>query len=295
MHAAARYADAGWPVFPLQARGKRPLEAGGFHTATREASTIARWWATWPEANIGLVPGRAGLIVLDVDGPDGEGAARDWQLPPTLNCRTGRDGGGRHLYYRHPGGVIGNRRLAPRLDVRADAGYVILPPSVHPSGTPYRWDGSVTDIVPLPPHVTAYLQSAPADAGPRRIPLSVTLDSASVEPRRIEAYIARLGQRGEGERNSAAYQLAAWLQHDMALADAEAWPWLVHWNRGNTPPLAERELRAVLASAARTGRRAIGAGLAQERARPAVGRPTPALTRLQRSEQRLRHRRAFHE
>src|SRR2546430_1441589 len=63
--------------------------------------------------------------------------------------------GGRHLWFPHPGGTIGNVVLAPHLDVRADHGYVLLPPSVHPSGAVYRWEHRLTDVKALPPDVVA--------------------------------------------------------------------------------------------------------------------------------------------
>ncbi len=52
-------------------------------------------------------------------------------------------GGGRHLYFRHPGGIVRNRvGLAPGIDVRGDGGCVVAPPSVHPSGKRYAWVAS---------------------------------------------------------------------------------------------------------------------------------------------------------
>ncbi|BCJ75195.1 hypothetical protein CS0771_47390 [Catellatospora sp. IY07-71] len=54
--------------------------------------------------------------------------------PPTRYVRTGS--GGLHLYYRHPGGISvpcdQGMRLGPGIDVKADGGYVVAPPSRHP-------------------------------------------------------------------------------------------------------------------------------------------------------------------
>ncbi|MEU2702386.1 bifunctional DNA primase/polymerase [Micromonospora aurantiaca (nom. illeg.)] len=64
--------------------------------------------------------------------------------PPTARVQTGS--GGLHLYYRHPGQPVpcsqGKRGqgLGPGVDVKADGGYVVLPPSTHPrTERPYRW------------------------------------------------------------------------------------------------------------------------------------------------------------
>jgi bifunctional DNA primase/polymerase-like protein/primase-like protein len=159
---ALKYAEHGWPVFPVQAKGKGPLTLSGFKDATTEAEQIRKWWATWPDANIGFVPGRANprLLSIDMDGPEGEAAAQHLGLlaEPTLSARTAR---GRHLYFAHPGGTIDNTPLAPHLDVRADAGYVVLPPSEHPSGKRYCWAGShEVDLKRLPPPVLTLFNGA---------------------------------------------------------------------------------------------------------------------------------------
>jgi len=57
---------------------------------------------------------------------------------------------GSHLYFKHPGGTIGNRRIGA-LDVRADRGFVLVPPSIHPTGAVYRAVGRVSEIISLPP------------------------------------------------------------------------------------------------------------------------------------------------
>lgn len=38
--AAMEYATRGWPVFPLQVRGKAPLTAHGFRDASREQAQV---------------------------------------------------------------------------------------------------------------------------------------------------------------------------------------------------------------------------------------------------------------
>jgi len=63
-------------------------------------------------------------------------------LPATVESLTG--GGGRHLFFAHPGGSIGNRAgVKPGLDVRGDGGYVVAPESNHVSGERYRWAESL--------------------------------------------------------------------------------------------------------------------------------------------------------
>jgi hypothetical protein len=151
--AAIAYARRGWRVFPIwpirngrcacgsacgRDAGKHPigrLVPHGVHDATTEEACITRWWTEVPDANIGIATGAvSGLVVLDVDGEDGEASLAALErehgpLPLTPTVLTGK---GRHLYFTHPGVPVPNRvRVAPGLDVRGDAGYVVAPPSTH--------------------------------------------------------------------------------------------------------------------------------------------------------------------
>jgi hypothetical protein len=136
-------------VFPLVPRGKTPAVVGGFKSATTNAVTITAWWQRLPDCNIGLATGApSGIFVLDIDGLDGEAALRKLELahgllPDSVETITPGhgDGRGRHIWFRHPGGTIPNSagRVAPHVDVRGDGGYVVTPPSVHPSGHRYAW------------------------------------------------------------------------------------------------------------------------------------------------------------
>ena len=149
----------GWSVVALRPRDKRPLAAWEpLQTERPTEDQVRGWFRNRPDANIGIVTGAvSGLVVLDVDPQHGgeewlEQLARGHeQLRPTIESITG--GGGRHLYFRHPGPEVGNRAgLRPGLDIRGDGGYVVAPPSVHPSGRRYVWrDGrSPDDLAPAP-------------------------------------------------------------------------------------------------------------------------------------------------
>jgi hypothetical protein len=80
---ALRYAAQGWSVFPLHSPqngqcscgrldctspAKHPRTANGLKDATTDPERIREWWKRWPDANIGVVTGRAsGVVVVDVD------------------------------------------------------------------------------------------------------------------------------------------------------------------------------------------------------------------------------------
>lgn len=159
LRAAIDYASAGWAVFPVAPRAKTPLTSNGFKAATTDAKIIRDWWAKTPEANIGLDCGKSGLVVIDLDRRGDKDGFAEWaelverqHLPAkTYTSLTG--GGGQHLLFKAPAGVeIKNSagKLAPGIDVRGAGGYIVLPPSIHPSGKPYQWADPFVEIEPLP-------------------------------------------------------------------------------------------------------------------------------------------------
>lgn len=147
---ALAYAARGFSVFPLVPGGKTPLTGHGFKDATTERALIAAWWSFNPQANIGLATGSgSGLVVLDVDGPDGESSLERFPPLPDTWCALTRRGA--HWYFRHPGREIRNSagKLGPGLDVRGDGGYVVAPPSAHADGE-YEWAGEHRKLAPWP-------------------------------------------------------------------------------------------------------------------------------------------------
>jgi hypothetical protein len=144
-HWALALARRGWWIFPCRPRDKLPATPHGFKDATTDADTIAHWWRQQPEANIGVATGqRSGVFVVDVDGADAEAELRKLEaqygaLPATVESITAR---GRHLYFawptKHP---VRNTagKIAPGIDTRGEAGYVLAPPSVHRTGRVYAW------------------------------------------------------------------------------------------------------------------------------------------------------------
>jgi hypothetical protein len=108
-----------------------------------------KWAALWsescPAANIGIRTGAAsGLLVLDLDPRNGAPADRLelvqqlGPIPETAEVTTG--GGGRHIYFRNSGKKL-RHSIASGVELKTDGGYVVVPPSVHPNGELYQWDG----------------------------------------------------------------------------------------------------------------------------------------------------------
>lgn len=145
-HAALKLAARGLRVFPVVARTKNPAVKDNLRLATIDEGVIRAWWRSL-DFNVAIATGPASAVwVLDIDGEQGERTLRQLEaehgaLPATVEAITG--GGGRHLFWRWPAGAeIRNSQLRadlPGIDIRGDGGFVVAPPSIHPSGRAYAW------------------------------------------------------------------------------------------------------------------------------------------------------------
>jgi DNA-binding transcriptional ArsR family regulator len=229
LESALHYARQGWPVFPLHSihgghcscgkdcgrdAGKHPrwragdLEHGLLDGSTDEAK-IRDWWATWPDANVGIRTGaESGLVVVDLDPKPG--AEEQWAalvaghepMPATPESITG--GGGRHLLFAHPGGYVKSRDAAlgfPGVDCKADGGYIVAPPSTHRSGRCYEWELSAhPDDVPLAPAPAWFLALLTRSEGRE--------ETNGSGPRAAEDWAALLQGTPEGERHAVLCRIA---------------------------------------------------------------------------------------
>jgi uncharacterized protein YndB with AHSA1/START domain len=164
--AARLYAERGIPVFPLVPREKVPRVAHGFYRATTDLSQIERWWSDWPNAIIGIATGSPSrLWVLDIDPRHGglrsldmlERHAKDWgaTMPLSATLRQLTGGGGIHLFYQmpsSPGVDPPNGTFAgyQGIELKKTGGYIVAPPSQHPSGLVYQWQQD-DEPAPFPP------------------------------------------------------------------------------------------------------------------------------------------------
>lgn len=278
--AALRYHRSGWvplPTFEIRTRNGRPVcscPAGpgcaspGKHPRVRwrdlevpDEDQIAAWWRRWPGAGIALRTGGAtGLVVLDVDPAHGgdetlEALTRaEGALPATLAVATG--GRGRHYYFSAPGAKLGNdagRALGPGLDVRADGGIVIAPPTRHLSGRRYEWaDGP---LAPLPAWIAARLErAAPPPMAPDRAVPELSAGASRYGAAALAEEGAAVARAAEGSRNHtlnrAAFRMGQ-LVSGGELASTEAIDYLL--SCAIAAGLSEAEARATIGSGLAAG------------------------------------------
>ena len=272
--AARRYMERGWPVFVL-GRSKRPvancpacraagpghdpagcpcLTCHGFHAATLDPARLAAMLAKVPGGLLAIRTGTAaGLAVVDIDPRNG-GQVDPALMAPTAAVATG--GGGWHLYYRHPGGPL-LAALPGRagVDVKADGGYVVAPPSAHPgTGRPYRWAGE-RPVTEMPPALRAALTPPPAAARPAPLsgpPPTRRAGGISSPPALLAAHLRAVETAPEGRRRVTLYGAARGIARMVtagALTEADARAALTA--AGLAAAQTERDIRAAIDGAFR--------------------------------------------
>jgi hypothetical protein len=140
---------------PIRDGTKRPLNGAWTHDRydyggdLDEVRKAFVGFAQRGAGNLGVLLGEpsGGLIDIDLDHPK-TGRLKDHFLPPTpmKSGRAGRPNS--HYWYRVTGdGVIPATRQYKMPDgsviveLRSTGGQTLIPPSVHPSGEAYRWEG----------------------------------------------------------------------------------------------------------------------------------------------------------
>jgi hypothetical protein len=224
-----------WRGRACRSAGKHPHRAlgdtGDEHAiGTTDPALIREWWTRFPEGNLGIATGaRSGLVVLDVDPARG-GAASLADLfpqgrPRTLMVRTGS--GGEHVYFAHPGQRVECRvGFRPGLDIRADGGLVVAPPSLHRSGERYAYVGdSDTRLALMPAELVAALArsgSTPRLPASRRVFRGTLTRYAEAALDRECAELASWPRGTEGGRIRRVWKTAACLGELVACGNLPA-------------------------------------------------------------------------
>lgn len=155
--------------------------------ASRDPYRIYQFWNEIPDASIGAVTGElSGIYVLDLDREhtnhddvtnmdylvtDGWDRLHQWERETGMHLQdTWMDisgSGGNRLYYRadpsrfinSPSGTADIFNDSSGCDTRGNGRFVVLPPSLHPSGNRYEWELShLPDEMPIAAADDAFYQ-----------------------------------------------------------------------------------------------------------------------------------------
>ncbi len=143
----------GYSVFPIQRGGKRPLvKWSTYASAPAPVPQLLRWFKG--DVNMAVAcGGQMHLTVVDFDTQQGyykmlsrTSTEIRGIINRTYKVKTGR---GLHVYFNVES--RSRKNVEDKIDIKGDGGYVLVPPSLHPSGSIYTAmpGASVQDIQPI--------------------------------------------------------------------------------------------------------------------------------------------------
>lgn len=200
---ALGYVALGWWVLPLKPMSKVPdprLVPKGVHDASNDPTVVRAWFTQYPDCNIGIALKKSGLVGVDVDPRNGGFEtlelleAQHGKIKSNVSAFTG--GGGSHDVFSNKASISLPGTLGKGIDLKTD-GYLVAPPSIHPSGKRYEWEASSDPLEygnapsPLPDWIAALGNSTitPAAAPERIASTRYISDAQKLELKEALSYI----------------------------------------------------------------------------------------------------------
>ena len=253
--AAAKYASLGYAIIPVHwiredgscscgdwsctKPGKHPIGKHGASDPILDAETAARQWEELPHANIGIVAGPTGWLIVDIDSEQARDhfkSIADYETVEAMrNAPISKTGKGWHFVFRDD-----ERAYSPSvgtgqdtgIDIRAGVSFIVAPPSTHVSGHQYSWINATPPFdAPQPTRwLRNYIET-------RRSNDRTILEDALKIP--------------EGSRNKTIAELAGVMRR-RGFNEEESRNALTSVNnRANNPPLPQSEINATAHSIAK--------------------------------------------
>ena len=181
--AAIVLTQRGYAVHWLRPRSKAPVAEGWSMAPIATLTALRQTYR--PGYNLGVRCGQwsrpqpgMGLVVLDVDIRDAEVRHAALLAVETMVgsemspiVLSGSGNGSRHLWFACPVDQLPPKAHVTilvaegwKLEVLSTGKQVVVPPSIHPSGRPYRWLVPLTTLPPLPASLHAAIEDALASA-----------------------------------------------------------------------------------------------------------------------------------
>lgn len=245
---ALGYFARGWSLIPIVPQTKKAAAAWTAHQKERASEAMIRLWFDKPKyPGIGVIFGKVsgGLASRDYDNPE---AYRRWaadhpDLAATLpTVETGR---GFHLYFRAASERFENCGDG---EYRGNSGhYSVLPPTIHPSGKPYRW------MIPLPagdlplidPVKIGFLQQTPTPMAFNVSTISEFSEDSAISVISItteDDLIAQTQPARPGKRNDCIMLLARGVKFNLGIADMQIAKGIVKkWHARALPMISTKD------------------------------------------------------
>lgn len=245
------YHNMGFSIIPIQQtdppseNNKRPAISTWKNYQTKQPTDkeIQYWLDEGLFQNIAIVCGSVSnnLVIIDIDDAT---ILEKLGLKVETIIERGhwvvRTGKGYHIYCKHnekTGGTIKHDDI--HIEYRADGGYTVVPPSIHPSGADYKflYNETPDTLKPLKERdVKKIFNDMVAKLG-GTLRIQWETDTEDLK-KGVTA----------GERNDSAFRLACEYR-DKKLTISETEKLIREWNKKNKPPLSDNELIATIRSA----------------------------------------------
>lgn len=203
---ATSYASAGWRVFPIWPKEKRPIYGGWQADATTDPRLIEQYWGKAPDRNVGVICGEKfdawDIEVQHLPAFTAWMDAHGYTLTETPVAVTGR--GGIHIL-TEPTGVAGNRYLY--LDgthigeLKSTGGFILISPSITEHQYLWLWAPERLAVAPPPQWLLGLLERP--RTGVHRLPTRITTVEEGL--RRLDQLGQAVASAGEGSRNNYLY------------------------------------------------------------------------------------------
>ncbi|MCX7408013.1 MAG: bifunctional DNA primase/polymerase [Planctomycetales bacterium] len=242
---ALRLHSLGLSVIPIGTEKRPAVRWKPFQREAADERQLWDWWYGRDDLGIGIVLGTVSQDVCgrDFDSPESFGGwiTRNRTLANELPITRARRGG--HVYYRD---AASRTTTLTDGEIRASGGYLIVPPSLHPSGVRYEWLRPFHRLPPFVDPVEAGLRpkaAAEESSQDRSITALGNTIGASLETAVANAIRATL-PRHFGERNDLIFQFARRLKALPDLRGLAGRDVLAHaeeWFRSALPSISTKE------------------------------------------------------
>ena len=149
-----KYLSIGTSIIPIREKGKEAaIPWKKYQDQAPKPDEANKWFSNSHLYNVGMVMGKVSKVFcVDIDGENGiqalSDAGIDLDEEPTWLQKSNR---GHHYFFQYPEDGIPNKVFEGG-EIRSDGTYIVVAPSVHPSGTKYEWKVSPFDLAPAYPN-----------------------------------------------------------------------------------------------------------------------------------------------
>ena len=238
----------GFSIIPLKEKSKKPAVSWEKYQERKPTDEeVNNWLKQGLFGGIGIVTGdvSGNLVVIDIDEAD---LLNKISIDKEKICKDGwlvKTGRGWHLYLKNAKKTkVLMKKSELHIEYRGGNGYVVAPPSVHPSGQTYEFIGinSVDELPELKPVDVDTIWQELKDKVAEAKGIKSTTRPNETKDIGVPSCIKKILEGvKEGSRDDVAFAYASFLKQ-RGLPYNAAVATLEEWNKKNQPPLPKKQI-----------------------------------------------------